>query len=197
MTRQANPSFTQKHAVLFRFFLVAVVALMQLSAIASQTATLTWNPSTDTNVAGYKIYYGVASLTYTNSIAVGNVTNTIIGGLADGTTYFFAATTYDASGAESALSNEASYQTGGTNANVVPTNSVPPTNAPSGGTSQPPTLNALGNLNINENAGLRVVDFSGISLGTGGQLTVSAVSSNPALIPNPAVNYTSQAQMEL
>jgi hypothetical protein len=184
MTRCANPFLTQRRTALFRFLLVGVVALMELSAVASQSVVLTWSPSIDTNVAGYKIYFGVASQTYTNSVAVGDVTNTTITGLADNTTYFFAATTYDSTGAESGFSNEASYQTGGTNVNVVSTNSAPATNTP-------PALNALGNLQINENAGTQVVNLSGIGLGTGNQLAVTAVSSNPALIPNPAVNYTS------
>jgi hypothetical protein len=192
MTRRANPFLTQKRTALFRFLLVGAVTLLQFSAIASQSVTLTWSPSADTNVAGYKLYYGVSSQTYTNSIEVGNVTNTIITGLADDTTYFFAATTYDSTGAESDFSNEASYQTGGTNVNVVSTNSTSTTNTASGSIpSQPPTLNALGNLKINENAGTKAVSLSGISLGTGNQLTLTAVSSNPALIPNPVVNYTS------
>jgi hypothetical protein len=186
MTRRANTFLTQKRTALFRFFLGGAVALMQFSAVASQSVTLTWNPSVNTNVAGYKIYYGAASLTYTNSITVGNVTNTTVTGLADDTTYFFAATTYDSTGAESEFSNEASYQTGGTNVNVVSTNSTSGSIA-----SQPPALNAPGNLKISENAGTQVVNLSGISLGTGSQMAFTAVSSNPALIPNPAVNYTS------
>ncbi|MDD5141456.1 MAG: Ig-like domain-containing protein, partial [Verrucomicrobiales bacterium] len=57
-----------------------------------------------------------------------------------------------------------------------------------------PTLNSLGNLSINENAGLQTVNLSGITSGAANEtqtLTVTAVSSNPALIPTPTVNYTS------
>ena len=54
-----------------------------------------------------------------------------------------------------------------------------------------PTLNALGNVSINENVGVQTVNLSGISLGSGSTLVVTASSSNPALIPNPAVTYTS------
>jgi hypothetical protein len=57
-----------------------------------------------------------------------------------------------------------------------------------------PTLNALGNLTVNENAGLQTVNLSGISSGASNEvqtLTVTAVSSNPSLIPTPAVTYTS------
>ena len=60
--------------------------------------------------------------------------------------------------------------------------------------NDPPTLNALSNIEIDENAGAQVVNLSGIGPGPeeGGQgVTVTAVSNNTALIPNPAVSYTS------
>jgi len=57
-----------------------------------------------------------------------------------------------------------------------------------------PTLNGISNLVINENAGLQTINLSGISAGTGdtGQtITITAGSTNPAVIPNPTVTYTS------
>jgi hypothetical protein len=60
--------------------------------------------------------------------------------------------------------------------------------------NQPPTLNAITNLTINENAGLQTVNLSGITSGATNEiqtLTVTAVSSNTNLISNPTVNYTS------
>jgi hypothetical protein len=38
---------------------------------------------------------------------------------------------------------------------------------------------------------VQTVDLTGISLGSGSNLTITAISSNPALIPNPAVDYVS------
>ena len=79
---------------------------------------------------------------------------------------------------------------GGTSNNVVTrtfTVTVNPVN-------QAPTLNAIGNLTVNENAGLQTVNLSGISSGAANEvqtLTVTAASSNPALVPNPTVSYTS------
>src|SRR6185369_11198387 len=58
--------------------------------------------------------------------------------------------------------------------------------------NHPPALNPIANLSINEDAGTQTVSLTGISSGSSNEnqiLTVSAVSSNPALIPNPAVNY--------
>ena len=81
-----------------------------------QSVTLAWNRSTDPTVVGYKIYYGGASGTYTNTLSAGNATNVTISGLVGGTTYYFAATTYNSSGVQSPFSTEVSYS--------VPTNTV-------------------------------------------------------------------------
>ena len=152
---------------------------MRLSAFAAGSVTLAWDSSTDPLVVGYNIYYGGASATYTNTISVGSATNVTISGLVPGTTYYFAATTYNAANLESAFSSEVSYlvpQDVGTSSNHVP------------------TLNAISNVSFNENAGLQTVSLSGISSGATNEnqtLTVTATSSNTGLIPNPTVNYTS------
>ena len=151
---------------------------MQLPAFAAGSVTLAWDPSTDPTVTGYNVYYGGASGTYTNEICAGNATNVTISDLVQGATYYFAATTFAASGMESPFSSEVSY--------LVPPN-VPPLN-------QPPTLDPISDLTTNENAGLQMVNLSGITSGAASEnqvLHVTAVSSNLTLIPNPTVNYTS------
>ena len=91
-------------------FLGGLLILAALSpTVHGQSITLAWNQSTDPTVAGYNIYYGGASGNYTNTLSVGNATNATITGLAQGTTYYFAATTYDSSGMESQFSSEVSY----------------------------------------------------------------------------------------
>jgi len=81
----------------------------ELSAKASATVNVSWNSVSDTNVVGYKLYYGTVSQQYTNTIVAGNVTNTYISGITPGITYYFAVTSYDATGWESAYSTEISY----------------------------------------------------------------------------------------
>src|SRR5204862_329571 len=57
-----------------------------------------------------------------------------------------------------------------------------------------PTLDPISNLTITENAGLQTVNLTGISSGASNQvqtLSLTATSSNPGLVPNPTVNYTS------
>ena len=67
------------------------VPALSANVPAGQSATLAWNPSTDPTVVGYNLYYGGTSGTYTNMINAGNVTNTTISGLIQGTTYYFTA----------------------------------------------------------------------------------------------------------
>ena len=157
-----------KRAVCISLLLGGTALLIQSPAFASQSVTLAWNPSTDPTVVGYNIYYGGASGNYTNTFSAGNTTNATISGLVEGDTYYFAATTYNSSGIQSPFSNEVSYS--------VPTNTVT--------VNQPPTLNPINNLTLNENAGLQTVSLSGITSGATNEiqtLTVTAVSSNTGL----------------
>ncbi|MGC9396748.1 MAG: proprotein convertase P-domain-containing protein, partial [Anaerolineae bacterium] len=58
----------------------------------------------------------------------------------------------------------------------------------------PPTLNAIPDFEMGQDASPQIVALSGISSGVGNEiqtLTVTAQSSNPALLPNPDVIYTS------
>jgi hypothetical protein len=96
--------------------LIGIVSLLLLSVSFGYTgqATLSWNaPSTNedgtplTDLAGYKIYYGNTSGTYTKSLDVGNVTTYTISSLQTGT-YYFVATAYNTAKFESAYSNEVS-----------------------------------------------------------------------------------------
>ncbi|HZF01296.1 MAG TPA: fibronectin type III domain-containing protein, partial [Methylomirabilota bacterium] len=83
-------------------------------AVTSSSVTLAWDPSPSQNVAGYKIYYGTSSGSYITAVPVANLTNVTIRGLNGGTTYYFAATSYDSTGAESDFSPEISDNVGAT-----------------------------------------------------------------------------------
>ena len=153
----------------------AFFALMPICSFATGTVTLAWDPGPGTNtIAKYNIYFGSASHTYTNTTSAGTATTLTLSNLVDGTTYYFAATAVDTSDLESDYSTEVST--------IIPT----PGN-------QPPTLNPLADVTLNENAGLQTVPLSGITSGATNEvltLTVTASSSNPSLIPTPAVSYT-------
>jgi hypothetical protein len=169
--------------IIWNSFVIGVLfATAQVCAFADGSVTLTWSPSTAANVVGYNVYYGGTSGDYTNKISTANTTNTIVSGLTQGSTYYFAVTAYDSSGLESPFSNEASY--------AVPLNTASNVTI----TNTPPTLNVIGNLAINENAGEQTVNLSGISAGivSGKQtIKITAATSNSALITTPKISYTS------
>jgi hypothetical protein len=68
---------------------------------------LTWEPSNDPTVVGYRVYYGPTSKVYGAPVDVGNDTTHTVTGLDDGR-YYFAVTAYNAIGLESGYSNEVS-----------------------------------------------------------------------------------------
>jgi hypothetical protein len=67
---------------------------------------LAWDPNTDPDVAGYKVYYGASPGKYGPGIAVGNVTTYELTGLIKGQKYYLAITAYDKAGKESRFSTE-------------------------------------------------------------------------------------------
>lgn len=78
------------------------------------TVTLTWQPPTQysdgsplTSLAGYNIYYGTASQSYSQTIKVSNpgLSNYVVQNLPAGT-YYFAIAAYDSTGAQSSFSPE-------------------------------------------------------------------------------------------
>lgn len=88
--------------------LLAILSLLVPAAHAGQV-TVAWDANPEPEVAGYKIYYGTRSGSYTASLDAGNATSILLSGLQDGATYFFAAVAYDASRNESGFSNEITY----------------------------------------------------------------------------------------
>jgi hypothetical protein len=79
------------------------------AAQTQHSVTLAWDPDSGSTVAGYNVYYGSASRTYTNWVTVGNTPEGTVPGLNMGTTYYFTVTAVDASGLESDYSNEVAY----------------------------------------------------------------------------------------
>jgi hypothetical protein len=84
-------------------------AIGGLTAWAGQSVTLAWDPSADTSVVGYALYYGTSSRTYPNRVDVGSVTNATISGLQEGVVYYFVATAYNVASLESIPSNEVTF----------------------------------------------------------------------------------------
>jgi fibronectin type 3 domain-containing protein len=78
------------------------------AATATASAQFQWDPNTETDLAGYKIYQGTSSGQYGPPIATlaSNNPSYEATGLQKGSTYFFAVTAFDTSGNEGPLSTE-------------------------------------------------------------------------------------------
>lgn len=129
--------------------LIALSLLFLITQAHAGQITLAWDASA--SVAGYQLYYGESSKNYTSGkIDVGNKTSYTVLNLADGKTFYFAATAYDSSRTESVFSNEVSA-------------TVPVTQPPSSGSSYSIFNAAAAPVNANEqdNAAVNIgVKFS-------------------------------------
>jgi hypothetical protein len=89
--------------------LIILICALPLPAAYAASVDLEWDPNTEPELAGYKIYWGTSNGNYTSSKDVGNNTLCTIAGLNEGQTYYFAATAYDGDGNESGFSNQITY----------------------------------------------------------------------------------------
>jgi hypothetical protein len=132
---------------------------------------------------GYNLYSGFASQSYTNVVKVDNVTNAVVGNLVSGATYYFSIRARDAVGAESPFSNEISY-TVAANGSSAPTNTPLPINTA-------PAISSIPNQTINAGSATPPLAFTVTDAETPtANLTVSATSSNPTLVPNSRIALT-------
>lgn len=70
-------------------------------------AILSWDPNSESDLAGYRVYFGTAPGVYGSPINAGTQTTYTVTGLGLGT-FYFAVTAYNTAGAESGLSREVS-----------------------------------------------------------------------------------------
>jgi hypothetical protein len=105
-------------SVLKRVGLVLVLFAIASNIARAGSATLNWQPSSSTDVAGYRIYYGNHGLEFSVVVA-GQATTTRIDGLIAGATYYFIVTAVDIAGAESSPSNEVLFTVAADEANTT------------------------------------------------------------------------------
>jgi hypothetical protein len=79
------------------------------AALPASPCTLGWNPSQDSSVTGYVLYYGMSGSTTNRLVLAMTNTFTFINLLAS-SNYFFYLTTHDANGVESPPSNVLNYK---------------------------------------------------------------------------------------
>jgi Fibronectin type III domain len=85
--------------------LVALIVVIPCRLAAADVITLAWNPNTDP-IAGYKLYVGTQSGTYSQNFDVGNTTAATFNNATPGQRYCFAVTAYSSASLESPKSNE-------------------------------------------------------------------------------------------
>ncbi len=107
--------------------LILACSLIMVQAVQAGSATVSWNANTESDLSGYKIYYGTTSRTgtdpkscgmcgYATKIDVGNVTSYTINNLTNNQTYYFSTTAYDTTLNESVFSTEVNKLVTGTTA---------------------------------------------------------------------------------
>jgi len=93
---------------LAKFVAVAAIFSFAIGAMAATSSvSLTWDPNTESDIAGYKVYWGTSSGVYNQSKDVPQSTASV-SELTVGVRYYFAVTAYNEAGLESGYSEEVS-----------------------------------------------------------------------------------------
>lgn len=87
---------------------IVLCLLLIPGMLFASTLRISWNNNNESDLAGYKVYYGNLSGAYGHVLDVGDSVSVDIGGIEEDTAYFFAVTAYDLTGNESAFSREIS-----------------------------------------------------------------------------------------
>src|SRR5438876_3808193 len=157
-----------------RILLLLVIALLlgTASTLHAATATASWDPNSEPDIAGYKLSYGILPGTYTTTVDVGNVTTWTITTLTAGQRYYFVVQAYNTSASTSAMSAEVVYDVPlSTTASIT---SLSPTVGPAG------TSVTITGTNFGATKGISTVTFNGT---TGTPTTWAATS---IVVPVPA-----------
>jgi hypothetical protein len=102
-----------KKIFLLGLFLAVLIGTVCYAAPApAADLRVTWNANTESDLAGYKLYYGTVTGTYGTPVVLGKVTSFQLTGLRDGTVYYLALTAFDTSANDSGFSLEVSASTG-------------------------------------------------------------------------------------
>ncbi|WP_081702901.1 MopE-related protein [Desulfuromonas sp. TF] len=116
-----------------RLLQVLAICLVNSICLASAFAvTLEWDPNQESDVIGYRLYYGSGSGSYngvdalegSSPIDVGNNITATLSGLDDSSPHCFTVTAYNTSGLESGVSNEVCIQAAQDPASTAPSGAI-------------------------------------------------------------------------
>ena len=151
-------SFCLRSLFLRGFFLLLCAFFIPAAGHAGEV-NLAWDPNTEPDVAGYRVYYGLGSRNYDHVMEVGNSTSCVVTGLEQGRTYYFAATAVNTANIESDFSNEVSAALSTSN--------------------QPPLANAGPDQNVNE----------GVTVTLSGANSTGSRGRSPDLLLEPGFRH--------
>lgn len=107
MGRRNGDRETRQASHLLRIAAAVFLALLLPLGSSAGEVSLAWDPpAVATDVAGYRVYRGTASGSYSASEDAGNQLAFTVRNLPGILTYYFAVTAYNAAGYESVFSNE-------------------------------------------------------------------------------------------
>lgn len=186
-----------KTNLLLIIFLTLSLSFFFANYALAGTATVSWNANTESDLAGYKIYYGTSPRTsscppgdYASSVNIGNVTSYTFPNLTNGATYYFSITAFDTSNNESCFSSEVNK--------IIP---VPDTTAPSVSLTAPSSGSTVSgtitvSANASDNVGVVGVQFKldGSNLGTEDTASPYSVSWNTTSSTNSSHTLTAIAR---
>ena len=90
-----------------RFLLSSTFFLSHVPLVRAANVLVSWSANTESDLAGYEVYYGTSSGNYGTPTNVGKVTSYTVTGLNSGT-FFFALKAYDTAGNRSGFSEQVS-----------------------------------------------------------------------------------------
>ena len=90
-------------------FLFVVFYLTFFAGVNAGDVIVRWDPNTEPDLMGYKVYWGTSPRNYTNVGNAYNDTSYTVSNLQEGVQYYFAVTAYDTANNESDFSIEVSY----------------------------------------------------------------------------------------
>jgi len=91
---------------LYRFLKIPILILFIAQFAYASGIKVSWEKNSESDLAGYKVYYGTASHNYQSCLDAGAFTSIEIDGLTHGKTYYISVSAYDKLGNESASSQE-------------------------------------------------------------------------------------------
>lgn len=91
-----------------KHLMLALLLIMVIStAVNSTNVIVSWQPNTESDLGGYKVYWGTESRNYNIVMDVGIDTFIVLHDFEDSTMYYFAITAYDT--VDGMIANESGY----------------------------------------------------------------------------------------